>query len=483
MDKKVEEQIKELLQEEMQTTAMEVSRLQQAGSDRVYYRVVAADRSYVATYGNNVPENEAFIYLSKHFATKKLPVPQIYAVSADKHIYIQEDFGNEALLAVLEREGHTEKVKDLYKQSLVELARLQVQGQEELDYERCLTSTTFGKEAILADLLYFKYYFLDILKFPYDKQKLLQDFDRFATFLDSEDNLYFMFRDFQSRNIMIRPDARVGFIDYQGGMKGAPQYDLASLLWQAKANLSQGWKDELVQAYLEALKKYSDKPIIDEDFLGRYSGYILIRLLQVLGAYGFRGLFEQKAHFLTSIPLALQNLQQYLTGKKLPEEYSELNRILAHCISEETLAKFTTIKAGKDARLQVTINSFSYLKNGYPQDATDHGGGFVFDCRGILNPGREEAYKRLSGEDESVQNYLEQETEMLSFLKSVYNLIDISIENYLGRNFDSLSINFGCTGGQHRSVYAANAVARHLRNKFGLQPAVQHLNKANWKTK
>ena len=474
------EKIKELFTSYSNLEITALDKLPQAGSERHYFRIHTADKNYIATYGANLKENESFIYFSKHFKKKNLAVPEIFCINEDKSIYIQEDFGDVSLLDKLEEHGFTEPVYDLYKESLRQLVLLQVKGHEGLDYKKCLTNSSFGKEAIMADLLYFKYYFLDALRRPYDKQKLIKDFEALSNYLAHTEYKFFMFRDFQSRNIMVKEDSSVHFIDYQGGMKGAPQYDVASLLWQAKANLSDDWKNRLLEDYINAFEKIVEEPIDKDAFRSQYNGYVLIRLLQVLGAYGFRGLFERKAHFLTSIPLALQNLKWFINNQNIGIAVPEFKKVLELCISDEVIAEFTPVQATADTPLVVTINSFSYIKTGYPKDETKNGGGFVFDMRGILNPGRFEEYKYLSGFDKTVKDFLEQQTKMPEFLNSVYSIVDISVQDYIKRGFHHLSINFGCTGGQHRSVYAAEAVARHLRNKFKVKINVMHTNKENW---
>ena len=280
---------------------------------------------------------------------------------------------------------------------------------------------------------------------------------------------------------MVTNGKAVHFIDYQGGMQGAPQYDVASLLWQARANLPDEWKQHLLEDYISAFEKIIDKPVDRELFRSQYNGYVLIRLLQVLGAYGFRGLFERKAHFLTSIPLALQNLKWFVNYQSIGISVPEFKKVLELCISDEVINSFTPVKATSETPLLVTINSFSY-KKGIPKDESENGGGFVFDMRGILNPGRFEEYKKLSGLDKPVKDFLEQQTEMPVFLNAVYSIIDISVSEYIKRDFASLHVNFGCTGGQHRSVYAAEALARHLRNKFNVKINFAHTNKENWLT-
>ena len=457
---------------------LRIEKLQQSGSDRTYYRIYASENTFIATFGLNTKENKTFIAFSKHFRERLLPVPQIFAVNGDGTIYIQEDFGTESLLNKLEQNGFTDYVFSLFKQSLQKLVSMQVLGHEGLNYDLCLTAKEFGKQAIFSDLLYFKYYFLDTLKLPYDKQIMLDDFEALSTYLTKTEYKYFMFRDFQSRNIIIKND-EVFFIDFQGGMRGALQYDVASLLWQAKADLSEEWKNKLLDFYIDELEKALEKKVDRNIFISQYNGYVLIRLLQVLGAYGFRGLFERKAHFLASIPLALKNLKWFVENKRVGIVTPEFDRVLKIMVSDEMINRFQPAQANNDTPLVVAVNSFSY-KNFIPQDDSGNGGGFVFDCRGILNPGRFDEYKTLSGKDKPVQDFLEQQTKMNEFLNSVFDMIDISVEDYLKRDFKSLMINFGCTGGQHRSVFAAEQTARHLRNKYKVKTIVTHTNEENW---
>ncbi|MFV0606952.1 MAG: phosphotransferase [Niabella sp.] len=455
--------------------------LQQAGSERRYFRIWDGDKSVIGTYGANIKENESFLYFSEHFQQKKLPVAKIYAVSNDKKYYLQEDFGTISLINRLEDEGFVDNVYNLYKQSLEKLASLQVKGHEGLDYARCLTNSEFGKQAIMADLLYFKYYFLDALRRPYDKQKLIDDFEALSSYLTHTDHKFFMFRDFQSRNIQVDENNQVHFIDYQGGMNGAPQYDAASLLWQARANLPEDWKEKLLEDYMNALEPLLGKPLNRMSFVGQYNGYVLIRLLQVLGAYGFRGLFERKAHFLTSIPLALNNLKSFIAKSPMGIALPEFEKVLNICIADEVIESFTPVQATENCPLVVKVCSFSF-KKGLPDNGDANGGGFMFDCRGILNPGRIEAMKTLTGRDKEVIDFLEQQTKMPEFLHSVFDVVDITVEDYIKRGFDSLMVSFGCTGGQHRSVYAADAMVRHLKNKFKVKVTLNHWvqEEKNW---
>ena len=470
---KVKEEITALFKSFSKEAITNIEKLPQSGGDRVYYRVFTTGQNFIATYSANLRETETFLYFTDTFKNAGAPVPEIYAVNADKTLYIQEDFGNASLLNVLEVEGLNDSTKDLYKKTLRSLAQLQINGDKDLDYTQCITGKEFGKQAILSDLLYFKYYFLDTLKIPYDKEKLGNDLDALSEYLNRADHKYFMFRDFQSRNVMVQKD--IFFIDYQGGMKGALQYDVASLLWQAKAGLTDEWKNELLEYYISCAEKELNQKIDRERFLSQYNGYVLIRLLQVLGAYGFRGLFERKAHFLTSIPLALRNLKWFLQNKKIGISVPEFERMLNLIVGDEVILKFEPVKATQDSPLTVRIKSFSFLKTGYPKNVADNGGGFVFDCRGILNPGRIDEHKQETGRDKPVQNYLTEKTRMDEFLAGVFSVVDISVEDYIKRDFEHLEINFGCTGGQHRSVYAADATARHLRNKFSVKTEVIHL--------
>jgi aminoglycoside/choline kinase family phosphotransferase len=455
--------------------------LPQSGSERRYFRLHGSNGSVIGTYGANIKENETFIYFSNHFRRKDLPVANILAVNDDISAYLQEDFGDVSLLNMLEAEGFTERVYSLFKKSLEALASLQVGGDEGLNYHFCLTNTEFGKQAIMADLLYFKFYFLDALRRPYDKQKLIDDFEALSNYLTHTEYKYFMFRDFQSRNILINNSDNLHFIDYQGGMKGAPQYDVASMLWQARANLPDEWKENLLEDYMNAFENLIGAPVDQGIFHSQYNGYVLIRLLQVLGAYGFRGLFERKAQFLTSIPLALKNLKWFFENQSLGIAVPEFSKVLSICIADDVIEQFTPLQATEQTPLVVKIYSFSY-RQGVPQDDSKHGGGFVFDCRGILNPGRIEEFKTMNGRDKSVMDYLEQQTKINEFMNSVFDIVDITVEDYIKRGFESLMVSFGCTGGQHRSVYAADALARHLRNKFKVKIQLTHCvqDERNW---
>ncbi|MEK7226587.1 MAG: RNase adapter RapZ, partial [Bacteroidota bacterium] len=311
---------------------------------------------------------------------------------------------------------------------------------------------------------------------------LIDDFEALSNYLTHTEYKYFMFRDFQSRNIMIKEGGLAHFIDYQGGMKGAPQYDVASMLLQARANLPDEWKNGLLEDYMNSFEGIIGQGIDRNIFRSQYYGYVLIRLLQVLGAYGFRGLFERKAQFLTSIPLALRNLRDFFNNQSVGIAVPEFKKVLDICLADEVIQQFTPTQATEKTPLVIKINSFSYRKE-IPQDDSGNGGGFVFDCRGILNPGRIDSMKTQTGRDKEVKDFLEQQTKMPEFLNSVFDIVDITVEEYIKRDFESLTISFGCTGGQHRSVYAADETARHLRNKFKVKIELKHIEQESksWK--
>ncbi len=473
-----EEVLSELFNSHFGESADNIEQIPISGSDRKYIRLnTQSGKSAIGTTNTDKNENNTFIYFTRIFKKHNLPVPEIFAVSKDKKSYLQQDLGTQSLLQIVEEEGHTDRVKALYKKAIANLAKFHWEGGREIDYSMCFSSKSFDRKAVFADLLYFKYYFADLLKIQYDKTQLLEELEECSKSLAAQKPQTFMYRDFQSRNIIVNNE-EVFFIDYQGGMLGLPQYDIASLLWQAKAKLPDDWKNELLNHYFTALKELPEIVNFDETVFRKvYLDCVLLRILQTLGAYGFRGILERKPHFLSSISPALEQLQSYLnTWSHLPV-YNELRKVLQQLIKPEIIARFQkndSKVAAKENNLEVNIYSFSY-KKGIPADTQGHGGGFVFDCRGILNPGRKEEYKTLTGKDKSVAQYLEDNTEMPAFLENIFGAIDINITDYIERGFDKLSISFGCTGGQHRSVYAAERTMQHLLEKYNIKANLLHL--------
>ena len=449
-----------------------------SGSDRVYYRLQRGSRSAIGAYNPDPRENAAFIGFSRHFSDLELPVPEIYAEDADHGVYLQEDLGSTTLYSFLlqKDEYFPDYLVQIYKRVVEQLARLQILGGRDLDYSLCYPRSSFDRQSILWDFNYFKYYFLKVSGIEFDEQALEEDAHRLADYLLQADGSHFMFRDFQTRNIMIVAGEPV-FIDYQGGRQGALQYDLASLLFQAKANIPEDIRAELLKHYLDAAGELIE--LDRERFIAFYYGFVFVRCIQVLGAYGFRGLYERKEHFLQSIPFALRNVKWLFDTGKLAVAVPELRRCLEEVIASKRFEPFDKIKAGTSL-LTVSINSFSYKKSGVPEDPSGNGGGFVFDCRFIHNPGRYEPYKQLTGRDEAVINFLRHHSGMDDFLQNVFRIVDEAVENYIERSFTHLSVNFGCTGGQHRSVYAAEALGNHLREKYGIQIRLAHRETAHW---
>lgn len=448
-----------------------------SGSSRQYYRLRNGEQSAIGVCNPLDQENRAFLYFTRHFLSHRLPVPEIYAENTEEHAYLLSDLGDRSLFSVVEEfrngEGYNPgELETIYKQVLDELIRFQVVASRGLDYTYCYPKQVFDAQSMLWDLNYFKYYFLKPAGIPFDEQLLDEDFATFADFLTGADPGYFMYRDFQTRNIFLVDD-KPYFIDYQGGRKGPLQYDLASLLFQAKAGLTADFRDKMLDHYLTRLDRFVQ--VDRSEFIRYYYGFVLLRLVQVLGAYGFRGLFEGKAHFLQSIPHAIANLRWFLDNVTLPASVPELQRSL------HALAVSRTFNAPmpESETLTVTIYSFSY-KNGIPRDMTGNGGGFVFDCRSLPNPGREEAYHYHTGKDHPVRLFMEEKEETGRFLGLVFQLVDQQISNYLARSFNHLMVCFGCTGGQHRSVYCAEKLADHLRGKEHVHVDVIHTQQSNW---
>lgn len=461
--KSIEETLKELINNYLSETINEIKRLPASGSSRSYYRVFTKEKSYIATYSTNVEENTAFLIFSKHFKSKGLPVPEIFAVNDDKTCYIQSDFGDVSLFDYvnksLQNKSYDVTTIELYKKAISCLIDFQIRGNDGLDYSVAYPTSTFNKESIINDLNYFKYYFLKLNEeIVFNETRLDHDFQRLADFAMKAPSDYFMYRDFQSRNIMIKDNTPL-FIDYQGGRKGPLQYDIISLLYQVKAQIPDDLRKELLSYYKEKLNSYLN--IEEIGFDKYYKTFVLIRLLQVLGAYGFRGLIQKKSHFMESIPYALNELVVLKDNLNFSIELRELSSVLNQM--ELLLKKY---KVTENEKLTVTINSFSFKNGGVPQDLSGNGGGFVFDCRSLPNPGRYEEYKKLTGEDIEVQEFLNKRQEVHTFFELTNSIIIQSVDNYLQREFKNLSVSFGCTGGQHRSVFFAQKTAETLHQKY-----------------
>ncbi|OQY02769.1 MAG: phosphotransferase enzyme family protein [Bacteroidetes bacterium 4572_117] len=469
MNKEIKKSITELFAKWCGEDILTITALPESGSYRKYFRIKSKSKSVIAAHNEDRKENIAFLKFSKHFKSKNLPVPEIYAENLDENIYLQEDLGDTTLFNYVSEKRAVEFPDDLInmiKKVIDQLVKFQVEGASGFDYSYCYPREAFDKQSMMWDLNYFKYYFLKLAKIPFDEQDLESDFLKFSDYLLGADTKYFLYRDFQTRNVMIYNDEPY-FIDYQGGRQGSLHYDLASLLYDAKADIPQVTRNTLQKYYIEKLAAYN-VPDIDK-FDSYFFGYILIRIMQAMGAYGFRGFYEKKSHFLRSIPFAIQNLEYLLDTKKLPVEFPELMKVLRALTKSEELKKIKNPKR----RLTVNISSFSY-KKGLPVDKSGNGGGFIFDCRAVHNPGKYEKYVELTGRDKEVIEFFEKEEEMHSFLKNAFKMVDQSVDKYMKRRFTSLMVSFGCTGGQHRSVYSAEQLFVHLKNKFDVDIELNH---------
>lgn len=465
--------LKELHKELKGSYPEKIELLPASGSDRSYFRIFSDDgKSCIGTWNEEVKENEAFIYFSDHFNKCMLPVPEVLIVDKNKKTYLQSDLGDDTLFSVLSSNGLSDEVVFHYMNVVRWLPAFQVRGIKGLDLSYCYPRQHFDRQSMMWDLNYFKYYFARLSGIKFDEQALEDDFQTLVDFLLTANRNYFMFRDFQSRNIMILNN-KPYFIDYQGGRSGALQYDLASLLYDAKANLPPAFRNELIEEYLKALAVETNKEINRDDFLKFFNGFALLRILQALGAYGFRGFYQKKEHFLQSIPYAMKNLRQLFGNNDFIVKLPELSKLPDYGSNAVVLREIPKTD------LKVRITSFSY-KHGIPNDTTGNGGGFVFDCRALPNPGRLVDYQTQSGLDEPVIIYLKAFPEINSFLENVFNIVDAAVKNYIDRGFKNLMVSFGCTGGRHRSVYCAEKLAEHLQQKFGIITIPEHTRKSNW---
>ena len=474
--------------------------MKQQGSNRIYTRETdETGKTIIRVVGTNRDENRAFIYMSRHFSQLGLPVPKVLWVSEDEMSYTQEDLGDTLLFDAIKHGRETgnfnETERTLLERTLRALAHIQIEGARDFDWSKCFPIPAMDERSIRWDLNYFKYCFLKGTKIEFSEPKLEDDFDKLVFNLLARESSglstfdfqlsSFLYRDFQSRNVMIK-DGTPYFIDFQGGRKGPTQYDVASFLWQAKANIPAALREELIDAYLDELEKIEisthHSPITNRDsWKESLKHFVLLRTLQVLGAYGYRGYFERKPHFLESIPNALINLEEIFTqNPELQQEYPTLF-LLSKYLTRTTVNRRSTDGQSQCQALVVTIYSFSF-KRGIPADESGNGGGYVFDCRSTHNPGKYDEYKALTGLDQPVIDFLEKDGEILTFLNSVYALVDHHVERFLERGFDHLQVAFGCTGGQHRSVYCAEHLALHLKEKYNIHIHLIHRERDITKT-
>jgi aminoglycoside/choline kinase family phosphotransferase len=448
------------------------------GSNRRIYRLSSGKNSAIGVLNDDVKENRAFIEFSKHFHAEGIPVPEFYGEDATGTAYLEEDLGDTTLFQFLgkrrTKDGFPNDVVDAYRDVVSWLPRIQIKAAKTLDYRWCYPRASFDKQSMLWDLNYFKYYFLTLGGVAFHEARLEEDFQVFADYLLGAERDFFLCRDFQSRNVMLK-DGKPYFIDYQGGRRGALQYDIASLLYDAKADVPFDLRDELLDLYIAQAAKLTkiDRP----DFKKFFPGFVLIRIMQAMGAYGLRGFHEKKPLFLQSIPYAIRNIEHVLLTSGLPVEVPELMAVFKRLVASSALRQFGAAKL----KLTVRIQSFSY-KNGTPRDASGHGGGYVFDCRCLPNPGRQIRFKAQTGLDPAVISFLSKEAAVDIWARSAFALVDLSVTDYGRRNFTDLFVAFGCTGGQHRSVYCAERLAKHLRDQ-GVSVVVSHREKKSWPAK
>jgi aminoglycoside/choline kinase family phosphotransferase len=464
--------LKKLFEERFAAPATRVTALQGelGGSGRKITRLSNERVSAIGILYNVREENAAFLEFSRHFRKHGLPVPEIYGEDLSQGAYLEEDFGDTTLFEFLTKnragENISPEVVEAYRKVVNVLPRFQIEAGRDLDYSVCYPRGSFDRQSIFWDLNYFKYYFLRLAGIPFNEQALEDDFESLTKFLLSADCNYFLYRDFQSRNVMLK-DGQPFFLDYQGGRKGALQYDIASLLYDAKADLPAALREELLELYIEKISALAG--VKREEFLHHYYAYVYVRILQALGAYGFRGFYERKAHFLQSVPYALKNLRWLLHNVKLPIELPTLMQAFHSMLASEKLQGL----AAQADYLTVRIMSFSFHR-GLPVDESGHGGGFVFDGRSLPNPGREERFKALTGRDAPVIEYLQQQESAHQFMASVMSLVDASVNEYQRRGFKNLMVSFGCTGGQHRSVFLAEQLGKRLRGRSGVEVVLRH---------
>jgi len=464
--------LKKLFEHHFQSAATRVQPLQGelGGSGRKIIRLSNETSTAIGILYDVRQENIAFLEFSRQFRHHGLPVPQIYGDDLDHGAYLEEDLGDTTLFQFLSQNRTGDKIAapavEAYHKVVAILPRFQVEAGRDLNYRVCYPRAGFDRQSIAWDLNYFKYYFLRLAGIPFSEQALENDFSRLTKFLLSAPRDYFLYRDFQSRNVMLR-DGEPFFVDYQGGRKGALQYDIASLLYDAKADLPPDLRQQLLDHYLDTLSRYIT--LDRAGFMQHYYGYVYVRIMQALGAYGFRGFYERKPHFLQSVPYALKNLRWLLHNVTLPVALPTLLDAFYSMLASEKLQGV----ASGGGKLKVRIFSFSFHR-GLPTDDSGNGGGFVFDGRSLPNPGREAEFKDLTGKDSSVAEYLNHHGSVHEFFENAVALVDASVANYQRRGFQNLMVSFGCTGGQHRSVYLAEQLAKHLRGRDGLEVEVHH---------
>lgn len=451
------------------TKPVRVEAIPPSGSGRRYFRLFGDSNPVIAAYNPDISENEAFFYLTNHLAEKGFRVPKLFAVSSCRRFYLLQDLGNVSLLDLIERnrKQQSDSHNNLLLRVVSDLVEFQTKGAVAISTDKLFPIARISAQTIRWDLNYFKYCFLKLSGVIFDEIKLEALFD-WLTGAIGKQPYTLQYRDFQSRNILVSENTPY-YIDYQGARMGPPTYDIASFLYQARAQFSNSQRIHLLNEYAALLSEQTG--IEYAQIITDFQISAIFRILQTLGAYGYRGLFQRKEHFRKSISPALNNLSELLAGINLPQ-FAYLNDLIG-TVKEQFLLVPDTHSIPENEGLTVTIYSFS-LKKGYPPEHPEHGGGFVFDCRFLPNPGRIDSYKLLTGLDLPVVQYLDAETAVQEFLQNIFQMIGDVIQTYQKRGFSHLSVSFGCTGGQHRSVYCAEKLARNIAERFGIPTRVTH---------
>lgn len=464
-------QVEALFNKWSNSEASSIVPLPESGSYRRYFRITSAKGGILGVHNNDHRENQAFIYLNQQLLKTGCRVPLVLAEDLENYVYLEQDLGDttlfEYLATIRNHPDNEEMILKVYRRVIDAMPGLQVHSTHGLDYTICYPRAEFDVQSMMWDMNYFKYCLLKPLKIGFFEQDLEDDFLKIVQWLIEAERESFMFRDFQSRNIMIH-NSDLFFIDFQGGRKGPLQYDLASLLFEAKTHLSEDIRQQLLNYYLDTFSK-SFSWFSPEKFLRYYYGFVYLRLMQAMGAYGFRGYIERKPLFLQSLPYAVKTLSWLRDNNPIPLNLKSLPGVFDKLIS---LPRVRDYEIKKDI-LTVTVNSFAF-KNGIPQDHSGNGGGFVFDCRGLENPGRYVEYQDLTGRDQPVINFLSEKSDVLQFISHTFPLVDQTIETYAKRGFTHLMVSFGCTGGQHRSVFMTERLAAYLKNKYAANIVIIH---------
>ncbi len=460
--------LKALFEGVFNDSVVSVERLPRSASYRQYYRIRGRRNQVIGTYNPNESENIAFIYMSEYFRSHGLNVPLIYGKNIKKYIYLQEDLGNQTLKNHIRLHPHTKL--ELLRKVLDYLVKFQTIDLSGFDWSKCYPAPAFDRTAYMFDLNYFKFMVLRLLKVHYNDLALEEQFQHLLDRLLETEHKYFVYRDFQSRNIMLFKND-LYFIDYQGGRRGSLFYDLVSLLYDTKLELTHEERMGLAKHYFNRTKHLHNLSFAS--FWDYVLLFALVRKMQALAAYCFRGIVENKVIFLSGLQKAFGQVMDIVKNNLFQQEFT----LLVDYISE---AYRNLPYRRQKVEVSIEINSFSYLHGGYPPDEYDNGGGFVFDCRMLPNPGRLEQFAHRTGLDSEVASWLEVQPEFEEFIVSAFRMIYQAVITYQAKGYTHLQVNFGCTGGQHRSVYCAKKIAWLLGQFFDTEIVVYHRQKQSW---